>query len=194
MKHSTFFSVSICLLLTAGCSSNDSTDKADRINDERIDKQAIAVSDDAKKDAKEVSRLMVRLSDSGLTEYELSKIALQKATNPEVRAYSQRAINDHQQDDRTLRALAKQMNVTLPAELSEKSKSYQEKLTSQKAGTEFDLQYLSNMVDLNDKAIDAADDLIDLAPNDDAKTFARKMLDDDKKHKDQAKQLKNALD
>lgn len=177
-----------------GCSSNDSTNKADKINDERIDKQAIAVSNDAKEDAKKVSRYLVHLSNSGTTEFELSKVALQKATNPEVRGFAQRAMNEHQQNDKALQSLAKQMNVTLPAELSDNSKTSLGKLTEMKPGTEFDLQYLDNMATVNDDALEVADDLQDLSPNDAVKAFAKKLSENDGKHKDLAKQLKNILD
>ncbi|GAB3691227.1 hypothetical protein GCM10027592_09090 [Spirosoma flavus] len=180
--------------LGTGCSSKDSTDNANKINEERIDKQAVAVGSDAKEEAKDVTKYMVTLANTSLTEFELSKIALKKATNPEVRAFAQSAINDHQQDDRQLQGLAKQMNVTLPTTLSNKSKNNQGKLTGMQAGTEFDLQYLDLMASTNDDAIDAADDLKDSAPTDATKTFAKKIIEDDKKHKERARQLKNVLD
>lgn len=181
--------------LMLGCfSGSDSLEKTEKINNDRIDKQAVALSDDAKKEAKEVAKKMVQLSNSGHTEYELSKIALTKATNPEVRAYAQRVMNDHQADDRTLQSLAKQMNVTLPAELADESKDHLSKLTDMTKGTAFDLQYLDFMKDLNDDGIDAADDLKDNAPNDAVKSFAKKLLDDDKTHKEQSRELKNVLD
>jgi len=50
------------------------------------------------------------------------------------------------------------------------------------------------MKDLNDDGIDAADDLKDNAPNDAVKSFAKKLLDDDKTHKEQSRELKNVLD
>lgn len=185
----------IGLTLSYGCSSNtDSTEKAEKINEERIDKQAVAVSSDAKDDAKEVTQHMAELANTSMTEYELSKVAAQKATNPEVKAYAQQAMNDHQQDDRTLQAIAKQMNVTLPSSPSNKGQSHIGKLNEMKAGTEFDTQYLDYMANVNDEALDAADDLEDKAPTEAVKTFAKKILDDDKKHRDRAKQLKNVLD
>ncbi|GAB3896623.1 DUF4142 domain-containing protein [Spirosoma agri] len=195
MKPTTVLALVIGTLLTTfSCSSGDgSTDKADKINDERIDKQAIAVSNDAKEDAKKVSRYIVHLSNSGMTEYELSKVALQKATNPEVRGFAQRAMNEHQQNDKSLQTLAKQMNVTLPVGLSDKSKNALEKLTGMDKGTEFDLQYLDTMATMNDDALDVADDLQDLAPNDGVKTYTKKLLENDSKHRDLAKQLKNVL-
>ncbi|MFD2570917.1 DUF4142 domain-containing protein [Spirosoma soli] len=185
----------LALTLFYSCSSGtDSTENANKANEERIDKQAVAASSDAKDEAKNVSKSMVELTNTSMTEYELSKVALQKATNPEVRSFAQQAMNDHQQDERTLRAIAKQMNVILPTELSGKSKGSIGKLSDMKAGTEFDLQYLDYMTNVNDDALDAADELEDSAPADNVKSFAKKITEDDKKHKDRAKQLKNALD
>ncbi len=181
--------------LIYSCSSRtDSTEQANKANENRIDKQAVAVSSDAKDEAKDVTKNMVELANTSLTELELSKVASQKATNPEVKAYAQQAMNDHQQDDRTLQSIAKQMNVVLPSGLSDKSKSHVSKLNGMKAGTEFDIQYLDYMTSINDDALDRADDLKDDAPTDAVKTFAKKIIDDDKKHKERAKQLKNALD
>lgn len=185
----------IGLALNSGCSSRtDSADKAEKINDEKIDKQAVALNSNAKETAKDVTKSMVELANTSLTEYEMSKIALQKAANPEVKAYAQQAMNDHQQDDRDLQTLAKQMNVTLPGALAEKGKSHLAKLKGMSASTEFDTQYLDYMAKINDDALDAADDLRDDAPTDAVKTFAKKLLSDDTKHKERAKQLKNVLD
>ncbi|GAB3541963.1 DUF4142 domain-containing protein [Spirosoma fluminis] len=195
MRLSPFALLSLSLGLAYGCtSSNDSAEKANKINEERIDKQAVAVSSDAKEEAKKVAQYMVELANTSMTEYELSQLATQKATNPEVKAYARTVMNDHQRDDRALQAASKQMNVVLPTTLTNKSKDYVNKMNDMKAGTEFDVQYLDYMASLNDDALDAADDLEDDAPADAVKTFARKVLDDDKKHKEQAKQLKNALD
>lgn len=181
------------LVLAFGCSSKDSTDKARRINDQRIDKQAIATSDDAKKEAKQVAADMVDLASTSLAELELSKIALQKATNPAVKAYASQTMTAHTLDDRTLRNLARQMNVTLPAELANKGRNHVSKLAKMSAGTDFDLEYLDYMADINDDAIDAADNLRDNPPSDAVEAFAKKRVNDDRKHKDQARQLKNVL-
>lgn len=180
-------------MLLGGCGT-DSKETAKEVNEKKIDQQATAISDDAKKDAKDVADNMVELFSMGMTEYELSKIALQKATNPEVRSYAQRAMNEHQQNEKQLRDMARTMNITLPATMAKDGKDRVEDLQDEKAGTAFDLQYLKEMNTVNDKASDTADDLADNAPNDAVKTFARKLEDSDKKHRDQAKQMRNALD
>lgn len=179
-------------LLLGGC-GQDSKDKAKEQNEKRIDQQATAISDDAKDDAKKVVDNMVELFSMGMTEYELSKVAQQKATNPEVRAYAQRALNEHQQGEKQLRDLARTMNITLPTSMAKDGKDRLDDLQEEKPGTAFDTQYLKEMTNVNDKATEAADDLADNAPNDAVKTFARKLEESDKKHRDQAKQLRNVL-
>ncbi|GAB3999353.1 hypothetical protein GCM10028807_49350 [Spirosoma daeguense] len=178
-----------------GCSSSpDSTEKANKVNEDRIEKQAVAVGSDAKDDAKNVTKHMVTLTNTSLTEYELSKVAIKKATNPDVKTFARQIMNDHQQDDRQLQAQAKLMNVTLPTTISNKSKKYLSKLSGMKASNEFDIQFLDYMADVNDDALDAADNLKDSAPTDAVKALAKKLLEDDKKHKEMARQLKNVLD
>ena len=192
MKTTILCTVLATGILLGGCGS-DSKDKAKEVNEKKIDQQATAISDEANKDAKDVADNLVELFSMGITEYELSKIALQKATNPEVRSYAQRAMNEHQQNEKQLRDMARTMNITLPATMAKDGKDRIEDLQDEKPGTAFDLQYLKEMNTVNDKASDTADDLADNAPNDAVKTFARKLENGDKKHRDQAKQMRNAL-
>ncbi|GAB3642340.1 DUF4142 domain-containing protein [Spirosoma arcticum] len=192
MKTSVLSTVIAAGLLLGGC-GQDSKDKAKEQNEKRIDQQATAISDDAKVDAKKVVDNMIELFSMGMTEYELSKVAQQKATNPEVRAYAQRTMNEHQQGEKQLRDMARTMNITLPTSMAKDGKDRLEDLQEEKPGTAFDTQYLKEMTNVNDKATEAADDLADNAPNDAVKTFARKLEEGDKKHRDQAKQLRNVL-
>lgn len=177
-----------------GCSSSDSASKAEKANEERIDKQAVAISSDDKDQAKDVSKGLVDLASMSMTEYELSKVAFQRATNPQVKAFAQQAMNEHQQAERELRSLARQINVILPTEMAKEGKDRIGDLQDQKAGTAFDIEYLTEMAKVNDKAVDVADELEDDAPTPEVKAFARKIQESDKKHEDQAKQLKNVLD
>lgn len=183
----------LSLVLTDGCASHDSTDKADKINDQKIEKQAVAIGSDAKDKAKDVAAGMVDLASMGMTEYELSKVAVERAVNPQVKAYARQTVNDHQQTERDLRNLAKDLNITLPTTMASEGKDRVKELQDKKPGTAFDVKYLGEMAAINDKAIGVADDLEDDAPTKAVKSFARKLRDDDKKHREQAEQLRNVL-
>ncbi|MDB5242334.1 MAG: hypothetical protein JWP57_2959 [Spirosoma sp.] len=180
-------------LLLGGC-GRDSKDAAKETNEKKIEQLSTAISNDAKDDAKNVANKMVDLFSMGMTEYELSKIALPKATNPVVRSYAQRAMNEHQQSEKSLRDMARTLNITLPSGMAKDGKDRLEDLQDKKPGTAFDTQYLKEMATVNDKAMDIADDLADEAPNNTLKSFAKKLKDSDKNHREQAKQLRNVLD
>ena len=193
MKTNVLSTVIAAGLLLGGC-GQDSSSKAEKANEEKIDKQAVAISSDDKDRAKDVSKGLVDLASMSMTEYELSKVAFAKATNPQVKAFAQQTMNEHQQTERELRTIARQLNVTLPATIAEEGKDRIDDLQDKKSGTAFDVEYLREISKVNDKAIDVADELEDDAPSGEVKTFARKIQSDDKKHREQAKQLKNVLD
>ena len=193
MKTNVLSTVIAAGFVLGGC-GQDSTNKAEKANEEKIDKQAVAISSDDKDKAKDVSKGLVDLASMSMTEYELSKVAFQRATNPQVKAYAQQTMNEHQQTERELRTIARQLNVTLPTTMAKEGKDRVEDLQDNKSGTAFDVEYLSEISKVNDKAINVADELEDYAPTGAVKTFARKIQSDDKKHRDQAEQLKNVLD
>lgn len=180
-------------LLLGGC-GKDTKDAAKEANEKKIEQQSTAISNDAKDDAKNVANNVVDLFSMGMTEYELSKAALPKATNPVVKAYAQRAMNEHQQNEKALRDMARTLNITLPSGMAKDGKDRVEDLQNEKPGTAFDTQYLKEMATVNDIAIDIADDLADKAPNNTLKSFAQKLKDSDKNHREQAKQLRNVLE
>lgn len=182
------------LWLASGCSSGDSSDKIKRANDERIDKLGAAISDEEKERAKRVASSLVDLIRTSVTEFELSKVALSKAVNPQVKSYAQQTMNGYQQQERDLRTLARQLNVTLPTDVPADAKDRVGDLQDVAGGTAFDVEYLSEMAEINDKAVDLSDDLGDDAPNDQVRDFARKLREAEKKHRTQARELKNVLE
>lgn len=192
MKHLLF--PAVAALLLAGCSANDADDKAKAINDKKIDQQAVAAGSDAKDDAKQIANYFVEMASMSLTEVELSKLAAQRAVNPQVKAYAREVVTEYTGNERELRALAQQLNVTLPTGLSKEGKDRVDDLTDEKPGTAFDVAYLSEMHKVTGKVVDVADDLHDDAPTDAVREFTAEVKKNDGAFRDRAKSLKNALD
>ncbi len=195
MKN-TLISLSLALALLSGygCSSKtDSTKQAKEANEERIDDQAVDTKNGDKDDAEDMSDGLVDLAGMGMTEYELSKMAVQQSTNAGVKAYAQKAVSEHEKDEYGLTKLARDMNLTLPATLSKDGQERIEDLRDEKAGKDFDKKYLSQMQAVNKKAIDVADDLEDDGPSDAVKKLAAKIKADDTVHRNQAEALVKAL-
>ena len=183
------------LLFNVGCSSKkDSTDTAEKINDNKIENGSTeTMASDTKSDAKDVAEYMVDLSNTGLTEYEMSKVAAERATNSSVKDFAKQTVSQHSKDEKELKDEASKYSITLPSTLSNDSQDMMTKLRDEKKGTDFDKKYLDNMADVNDKAISKAKNLIDNTTQPGLKDFVQKIMTDDQQHMDKAKMLKDAL-
>jgi putative membrane protein len=76
----------------------------------------------------------------GMAEVKLSELGLQKATDPELKQLSQRAIDDHTHANQAIAALAAKRNLTLPAAAGPKEQFCLQSLTGL-SGEEFDRCY-----------------------------------------------------
>ena len=182
------------MLFGSGCSSKpDSAATAKDVNDQKVDNGTVATAADSKTDAKDVTDYMVDLANTGRTEYELSQAAATRATSPAVKKYASQTVSTHAQDEAELKAEAGKRNITLPPTLSADSQDLLTKLQGKKAGTDFDQQYLDDMADVNDKALSKGKDLLKNSQDPALKTYVQKIIGDDQKHLDEAKQLRTAM-
>jgi putative membrane protein len=87
----------------------------------------------------------MKAAQDGMAEVQLGKLAADKATNPDVKAFGQQMVDDHTKANDQLKQLAQQENMTVPASIDAKDQSKYEKLTKL-SGAEFDKEYVKNMV------------------------------------------------
>ncbi|MEJ0099012.1 MAG: DUF4142 domain-containing protein [Pseudomonadota bacterium] len=130
-----------------------------------------------------------RASAAGHSEVQLGKLAVQKSSAADVRAFAQKMIDDHGAAGAELAALAKKkgLAVALPGEAQ---LAIQAEL-QQKNGTEFDAAYAKQMLTDHDDAVSlfsAAGTLADA----DLAAFARKALPVLTQHQQMAKRLVTA--
>lgn len=92
-------------------------------------------------------------SAKGIAEIETSRIALQKSTSAEVRAFAQQMIDDHTKANEELMQIAKNKNleVATESEMKNKVKSY---ILKQREGESFDEAYANNQVTAHKEAIE----------------------------------------
>jgi putative membrane protein len=93
-------------------------------------------------------------ASGGMEEVELGKLAAQKASNPDVKSFGQKMVDDHTKANDQLKQVASQKNVTLPAGMNNMQKHDQAKL-AKLSGAAFDRSYVSMMV--KDHKKDVAD-------------------------------------
>lgn len=81
----------------------------------------------------------------GMAEIQLGQLALQKSSNPDVKQFAQKMVDDHTKLGDAMKPVAEQMKVKAPDSLSGKDKSKVAKLTALN-GDAFDKAYIKDMV------------------------------------------------
>jgi putative membrane protein len=86
-----------------------------------------------------------RMSVAGLAEVELGKLASERATDADVKAFAQMMVRDHSRANDELSKIASQLNIQVPTELDPMHRELAERLSKVK-GAEFDREYMAAMV------------------------------------------------
>ena len=84
-------------------------------------------------------------AQGGIAEVKLGQLALDKASNPDVKAFGQKMVDDHTKANDQLKSIAANENMTLPADLNAKDQATYDKL-SKLSGADFDKAYMKGMV------------------------------------------------
>jgi putative membrane protein len=87
------------------------------------------------------------------TEITFSQLAVQKASDPKVKAYAQRMITDHQMLEQKMQPFAQQAGVTPATALDSTHQQLYDQL-NQLSGTAFDKQYMTAMDQDHHKTLD----------------------------------------
>ena len=88
---------------------------------------------------------ITKLTMVGMTEVQLGKIAEERATNPDVKAFGSMMVKDHTAAGEGLSKIAAQLNVPQPKELDGQHRQLVDRL-SKLQGAEFDREYINAMV------------------------------------------------
>ena len=134
------------------------------------------------------SEFLKKVTNSGMAEVQLAKLAQQKATMDAVKNFAAMLERDHTAVNQQVKTLADQRSVALPTTISDdKQKMYtdMEKMT----GKAFDKDYISMMIKAHGDGISLFEDTRSNASDIDVKNFADKTLPTLKMHLDSAKAI-----
>jgi putative membrane protein len=131
---------------------------------------------------------VLEAAHGGVAEVELGRLAAEKASNPEVKQFGQRMVDDHSKASDELKGLASQKNVTLPTEPDANEKALQARL-SKLSGDAFDKAYIEAMVADHNKDVAAFTRASKSAKDADLKEWAGKTLPTLQEHQKLAKEL-----
>lgn len=162
----------------------DPTEVAEEQNEAKFEDTNEAKEDDAE--------YFVFAADVNRKEIELAKLAQQKSTNAEVRAFAEILFNDHTKAMADLEKNAQLKNISLPTALSEDGKKAYDKLSKEKT-EDFDKKYVDMMVDGHEEAIKKMEKASEEANDEEIRMWAADMLPTLKTHHNEAVRLQDLI-
>lgn len=132
----------------------------------------------------------------GIAEIETSKLALEKSSSADIKAFATMMITDHSKANDELAAVAKKNDIKVP-DSTTLVKQAKEKILDMREES-FDAAYANNQVKAHEETIELFKKEADTVTDDrvtgatELKGFAQKMLPALQKHLDMAKQLQAA--
>lgn len=160
--------------------ADDSVDQAMDVNDTT----AMVYEDDAE--------FAVKAADAGLSEVQLGRLAMERASHARVKDFATRLVRDHEQANDELLAIAARHNITLPPAASHDEVDMQRDLR-EKSGADFDRAYIRHMVDHHDDAVSLFEEAASDARNTDLQAFAAKTLPTLKRHLEEAEAIRDSI-
>lgn len=149
--------------------------------------------DDTNEAKEDDSQYLVDAAGMDMKEIEVSKLAMTKSTNADVKALAKMMVDEHTKSLADLKAAAAKKNISLPEALPEKGQDKYADLND-KSGHDFDKAYTDMMVDGHEKMIDKMEKASEKAADEEIRMWAANMLPTLRKHLDHAKMAKEKVD
>ena len=189
MRHIGFTAIALTVTMTVACGGGT---RENRDNDEAIDGTS---SEGAPRG---VERLVNDVVAGNTAEIELSRIASERATNPEVKQFAQMMVRDHITAGNELKQVLTQHNMQVRDVMDEKHRDMAQEL-GRKNGSEFDHEYMAAMVEDHKQMEDLLEGRANETPNNQplenaVNQFAAKTLPIVKHHLELSEQLEDRLD
>ena len=127
-------------------------------------------------------------ADGSLAEIELGKVAMRKATNPQVKDFAKRMVADHSFSKDQIEKLAASKGLSLPQHLGKDNKAVKDHL-EKLSGTQFDSAYMAEMLRDHKKDLETYSHQSRSANDGEVKSFAAKTLPILQSHLKQAEMI-----
>lgn len=138
-------------------------------------------------------KFMMEAAVGGMKEVELGRLAAQKATNPELKQFAEKMVEEHSKVNDELKSLAAAKGVTLPSAPDARLQSTLTKMQNL-SGAEFDRAYLKEAgVKEHEKAEKLFRDQSSRGKDPEARAFAAKVLPAVQHHLTEARGLESSV-
>lgn len=96
---------------------------------------------------------LAKAAQSDVNDYKLSQLALQKTSNPDVKAFAEKMVDEHMKMTLSMKPFVTAWGLTAPVDLDEDHKKDYARLNGL-SGAAFDKEYMDLMVSDHSKALD----------------------------------------
>lgn len=135
--------VAAVIIVTVSCSKGEGPKRASEQPPERpVAVGTGGAAGDVKNDAEFVHDVAIM----NMAEVELSRTALQHATNGDIKSFAQRMIDEHNAAGNALKNVVSGQSIAWPSQLDEKRQKIADELAKEQ-GTDFDRHYAKDMVE-----------------------------------------------
>ncbi|MBB3054554.1 DUF4142 domain-containing protein [Mucilaginibacter gotjawali] len=155
-KLSYVFIIALAAYALQGCNSapKDAKESADSANKA---KDTSAMSADTMKTVTGDAKFATSAAAGGMAEIALSKLALQKTADAQIKKIAEMMVKDHSKAGDALTEIAKKENITMPAAMdADHQKKFED--MSKLTGTDFDKAYINLMADDHKDALSLMQD------------------------------------
>jgi len=129
-----------------------------------------------------------KLHHSNQMEIEAGKLAQEKGTSKEVKAYGKALVRDHTAADKKVQATAKQLKVELPKEMPPMNDAKMEEAKAA-TGADFDKKFAEAMLEDHKKDVEEASEARDKTTNPKLKKLLAGLVPTLEKHRDTAQKI-----
>ena len=138
---------------------------------------------------------VMKASTANLFEIESAKVALERSTNPDVKAFAQKMVSDHGTAGEAMKAAATTANVqgSVASILDKKHQKIIDDLKAEEA-EDFDEEYVDEQEDAHRKTVKLFEKYAEDGEDASLKTFAANTLPTLKAHKSEVKTLEEKVD
>ena len=161
--------------------TQDSSMKKDPVKQDSMKKDSSSTIGSSDK------KFIMETAQGGMMEVELAKLAVEKASNDEVKQYAQRLVDDHTKANDELTQLASQKGVVIPHD--EKAMMKGKDKLSKLSGADFDREFMSMMIKDHTKEVKEFEDVSAKAKDTDVKDWAAKTLPTLREHLQMARDI-----
>lgn len=138
------------------------------------------------------SKFAMEAAHGGQAEVAMGKLAAEKASDPDVKAFGQQMVDDHSKANEQLMGIAKYESMSLPSGMNAKQKAMYTKLKAL-SGTSFDKAYVDGMVMDHEEDVTEFKQEADSGTDPKIKDFASQTLPVIQGHLDKIKNIQSKM-